>query len=136
MDLKKSLHISNAGMKAQAKRLRVLSENLANASSLPTKKGEEPYRRKMVTFKNELDRELGAPKVKVEKIVEDKSDFIKKLDPTHPAADADGYVLAPNVNPIIEMMDIQEAQRSYEANLSALENSRQMMRQTISIIGQ
>ena len=134
-EFKSAIAIAGSGMKAQAPRLRVISENLANADSLPTKKGAEPYRRKTITFKNALDRELGADKVKVDKIAEDTSEFLKKLDPGHPAADEDGYVLTPNVNPIIEMMDMREAQRSYEANLSTLNTTKTMMRQTLSIIG-
>jgi len=133
-DLKQAFRISNAGMKAQAQRLRVVSENLANADSLPTGPNDTPYRRKIVTFKNELDRKMGVTTLKVDKVLEDKADFVPKLDPGHPAADEDGFVLAPNVNPIIEMMDMQEAQRSYEANLTVLDNTRNMLRQTIGIL--
>ena len=134
-ELTKALRIANSGMKAQTKRLRVISENVANADTLPTNPSEEPYRRKMVTFKNVMDKELGADKVEVKKVIEDKSEFEKKLDPNHPAADKDGYVQVPNVNSLIEMMDMREAQRSYEANLQVLDNTRSMMRQTIQLIG-
>lgn len=133
-DLSNAVKIANSGMKAQSKRMRVISENLANADSLPSKAGEDPYRRKVVTFKNEFDRALGANRVQVDKIINDESDFVAKLDPSHPAADADGYVMTPNVNPIVEMMDMREAQRSYEANLQSLETARDMMRSALSIL--
>lgn len=135
MELGKALKISNAGMKAQSMRLRVISENIANSDSLPTQPGQDPYQRKVVTFDNDFDRELGAAMVRVDKVVKDQTEFQKRLDPGHPAADADGYVAAPNVNALVEMMDMREAQRSYEANLKTLENTRSMMRQTIQLIG-
>ena len=119
-DLLKTLQISAAGMKAQGTRLRVVSENLANADSLPTQPGELPYRRKVVTFKNELNRAINATTVSVDRIQPDLSDFTRRYDPSHPAADKDGYVLAPNVNSLVEMMDMREAERSYEANLNVI----------------
>ena len=133
-ELLSSLRISAAGMKAQGTRLRVISENIANANSLPTDPGGEPYQRKLVTFKNRLDRELGMETVSVKKIMPDRSEFARRFDPAHPAADADGYVLAPNVNVLIEMMDMREAQRSYEANLTALRSSRRMMQGAIRLL--
>lgn len=133
-ELMSSLRISAAGMKAQGTRLRVISENIANANSLPTDPGGEPYQRKLVTFKNRLDRELGLEMVSVKRVMPDRSEFARRFDPAHPAADADGYVLTPNVNVLIEMMDMREAQRSYEANLSALRSSRSMMQATIRLL--
>ncbi len=133
-DLLKTLRISSAGMKAQGTRLRVISENIANAGSLPQKPGEKPYQRKVVTFKSVLDRKVGLDTVRVDKIGPDKSDFTKIYSPNHPAADADGYVLKPNVNTLIEMMDMREAQRSYEANLSVIKSSKAMLRNTIDLI--
>lgn len=133
-DLFKTLRISSAGMRAQGTRLRVISENLANAGSLPRAPGDMPYRRKVVTFKNELDRSIGLKTVRVGKIVPDKSDFTKRFDPNHPAADADGYLLVPNVNPLIEMMDMREAQRSYDANLNVIKNTKNMLKNTIEIL--
>ncbi len=133
-DLLKTLRISAAGMKAQGTRLRVISENIANADSLPTQPGELPYRRKVVTFKNQLDRTIGLKTVEVDKIRSDMGDFDKRFDPNHPAADADGYVLVPNVNRLIEMMDMREAQRSYEANLSVIKSSKSMLKNTIDIL--
>ncbi len=134
MDLIKTLKISAAGMQAQGTRLRVISENIANANSLPDRPGGEPYRRKIVTFKNVLDRTISAHRVKVDKILTDKSDFVKKFDPNHPAADADGYVEVPNVKPLVEMMDMREAQRSYEANLNVIQISKTMLMRTIDML--
>lgn len=133
-DLVKAMSISAAGMKAQGTRLRVISENVANADSLPQDPSRLPYRRKVVTFKNELDRSTGIDTVRVDKIMTDKSDFKKKFDPNHPAADENGYVLTPNVNTLVEMMDMREAQRSYEANLSVIKASKSMLRSTIDIL--
>jgi len=134
VDIIKAMKISAAGMKAQGTRLRTIAENLANADSLPKAPGEEPYRRKVVTFKNELDRNLGAELVKVDRITSVKTDFKKRFDPTHPAADKNGYVDIPNVNSLVEMMDMREAQRSYEANLSVIEVSKGMLQGTIGLL--
>ena len=136
MDLIKSIKISTAGMRVQGTRLRVISENIANADSLPDGAGDLPYRRKQVSFKNVLDRSLDAKRVKIDKIQIDKTDFDKKFDPQHPAADKDGYVLVPNVNPLVEMMDMREAQRSYEANLSIIQVSKSMLTRTIDMLRQ
>ena len=136
MDLIKSIKISTAGMRVQGTRLRVISENIANADSLPDGAGDLPYRRKQVSFKNVLDRSLDAKRVKIDKIQVDKTDFDKKFDPQHPAADKDGYVLVPNVNPLVEMMDMREAQRSYEANLSIIQVSKSMLTRTIDMLRQ
>ena len=133
-DLLKTMRISSAGMKAQGTRLRVISENIANADSLPEKPGGTPYRRKIVNFKNELDRSLGLDTVKVDRIRPDRSEFEKKYNPGHPAADDSGYVLTPNVNTLVEMMDMREAQRSYEANLSVIKASKGMLQGTIDIL--
>jgi flagellar basal-body rod protein FlgC len=134
MDLLKALKVSAAGMKAQGVRLRVIAENIANTDSLATEPGAQPYRRKVVTFKNMLDRASGSRQVTINKIAVDGSDFKKKYDPTHPSADTDGYVLMPNVNTMVEMMDMREAQRSYSANLSVIEASKSMLMRTIDIL--
>jgi flagellar basal-body rod protein FlgC len=126
--------ISAAGMRAQEQRIRVISENLANASSLARNPAGEPYRRKVVTFTNVLDRELGVETVRVRKIDRDSSEFPLKFDPGHPAANADGYVSLPNVNGLIEMMDMREAQRSYEANLKVIEAARDMLMRTLEVL--
>jgi flagellar basal-body rod protein FlgC len=133
-DLMASTKISTSGMKAQATRLRVVSENIANADSVGTNPGEAPYRRKTLSFKSELNREVGANMVRVNKIAADKSDFEKRYDPAHPAAGTDGYVQLPNVNPLVEMMDMREAQRGYEANLNAMQISRQMISKTVDML--
>ena len=133
-DLISSLKISAAGMKVQGTRLRVISENLANADSLPSEPGKSPYRRKNILFQNILNRELGLNLVKVKKIGVDKSEFNRRFDPSHPAADEKGYVQTPNVKTLIEVMDMREAQRSYEANLTAIRSARSMMKRTIDLL--
>lgn len=134
MDLYKSMAVSAAGMKAQGTRLKVIAENLANANTTAETPGDLPYRRKVVTFQNALDRQMGVDTVRVAKIDVDKKDFERRYDPTHPSADADGYVLMPNVNTVIEAMDMREAQRTYEANLNAIDSARQMLSRTIDIL--
>lgn len=133
-DLFTTFRISASGMKVQGTRLRVISENIANADSLPTEPGKQPYRRKEVTFKNAFDRAAGTDLVEVHRIRPDHSEFGKRFDPGHPAADKDGYVLTPNVNTLIEVMDMREAQRSYEANLSVIRSTKTMMQRTIDIL--
>jgi flagellar basal-body rod protein FlgC len=133
-DLNKSTLIAVSGMKAQSERMRVVSENIANADSMPTAPDQTPYRRKTITFRNVLDKASGADMVKVNKIDLDRSEFSKKYDPKHPAADSAGYVLAPNVNPLIELMDMREAQRSYEANLNVISVSHSMLQQTVNML--
>ncbi|MBP2229324.1 flagellar basal-body rod protein FlgC [Azospirillum agricola] len=134
MDLYQSMAVSASGMKAQGTRLKVISENLANANTTAETPGDLPYRRKVVTFQNVLDRTMDVEKVRVGKIDVDKGDFQRRYDPSHPSADADGYVLLPNVSSVIEAMDMREAQRSYEANLSAIDTARQMLTRTIEIL--
>lgn len=134
VDLVNSLHIAASGMKAQGDRLRVVSQNIANADSLPTKPGEMPYRRKTISFREHLDRETGIDKVQVYKYGYDNRDFQKKYDPGHPAADSEGYVLVPNVNTILEMVDMKEAQRGYEANMNVIEVSKNMIQRTVDMM--
>jgi flagellar basal-body rod protein FlgC len=133
-DLLKTMAISAAGMKVQGARLRVISENIANADSLAQSPNGTPYRRKVIIFKNELDRRIGLNTVNVDKVRPDMSSFGKKFDPSHPASDADGYVLTPNVKSIVEMMDMREAHRSYEANVTAIRSSKSMLEATIEIL--
>ena len=134
MDLFKTLRISAAGLKAEGERMRVVAENIANADTISDKPGGDPYRRKLVTFKNALDRVLGTNLVKTNGIVADKTDFERKYDPGNPAADTNGFVLTSNVKPLVEMMDLRQAQRSYEANLSVVDASRTMLLRTIDVL--
>ncbi|MFD2262368.1 flagellar basal body rod protein FlgC [Lacibacterium aquatile] len=136
MDLKDTMMVSGAGMRAQGQRLKVIAENIANSDSTSQTPGGEPYRRKVVTFKNQLDRQMGADMVRVNKINTDNSDFQLKYDPTHPAANAEGYVMRPNVNSIIEVADMREAQRAYEANLNMIEVTKSMLGRTIGLLRQ
>ena len=133
-DIIKTMRISSAGMRVQGERLRVISQNIANADALPQDANGKPYRRQVVTFKNELDKSLGLKTVRVNKVQPDKSDFGKRYEPSHPAADPDGYVQTPNVNTLIEMTDMREAQRSYEANLNAIKTSKAMLNLTIDVL--
>ncbi len=134
MQLSDTLKIAAAGMKAQGDRLRVVAENIANADSTGMTPGAEPYRRKLIMFQNVLDKELGIESVKVVKRTYDMSDFEKKFDPNHPAADAQGYVLYPNINTIVEMMDMREARRGYEANMNIVEMSKSMLTRTLDLL--
>jgi len=108
-DFNASMFIAGSGMRAQGMRLRVISENIANADSTASTPGGDPYRRKVITFKNKMDEALGADVVQVKQIGEDNSDFDLKFDPAHPAANEDGYVLLPNVSTLVESMDMREA---------------------------
>ena len=134
MDLSKLLRISAASMDAQGTRMRAITENMANADATPTKPGEEPYRRKMVMFRSVLDRQLGMQTIRADRVVNDRSDAKLRFDPTHPAADEKGYVKMPNVNSFIEVMDMRQAQRSYEANLGVIEITKSMIARTIDIL--
>ena len=134
MDLVNAMTLAAKGMKAQGARMKVISENMANADTTGKAKGEDPYRRQIVTFKNEMNRADNMKEVSVDKVTYDTTDFLTKYDPSHPAADDRGYVKTPNVNPLLEMMDMREAQRSYEANLGVIEMSRSMLMKTIDLL--
>jgi flagellar basal-body rod protein FlgC len=129
-----TLFISASGMKSQGTRMRILAENAANANSIGKTPDDDPYRRKVISFKNVMNDELGVPQVTVDEIERDQSDFGRKFRPGHPAADAEGYIKTPNVKPLVEMADMKEAQRSYEANLKAIEASRQMVQGVLSLL--
>jgi flagellar basal-body rod protein FlgC len=133
-DLVKSMNVSASGMKVQGTRLRVISENVANAGSTALTPGGEPYRRKLVTFENVFNRQLGAEVVRVRDITRDTSDFQQRYEPGHPAADANGYVKTSNVNTLVEITDMREAERSYEANMRVLRASRGMLERTIDLL--
>ncbi|AIF81546.1 flagellar basal body rod flgC [endosymbiont of Acanthamoeba sp. UWC8] len=122
--LSSAVAISVAGMRAQNERLKIITQNIANSEVTGANPNEDPYRRKQIIFKNVYDDNLKAVTVKVDRITPDKSDFILKYEPNHPAADANGYVKYPNINNVIESVDAKEAQRTFEANLSAMEIAR------------
>lgn len=134
MDLNNALQIAASGLRAQGQRLRVIAENIANADSVAKSPGGDPYRRKLITFKDQLDKASGADIVALNKIETDQTDFRVKYDPGHPSADDKGYVRFPNVNTLIEMADMREAERSYEANLKTIEATRGMMLKTIDLL--
>jgi flagellar basal-body rod protein FlgC len=134
MDFIKSIAIAATGMRAQSGRMRIISENIANADSTATTRGGNPYRRRIVTFRAELDRELGANVVHLGRISNDGSDFHIKHEPDNPMADAKGDVKYPNVNSLIEMTDLRDAQRSYEANLNVITATRRMLQRTLDIL--
>ncbi len=134
MDLDASLGVSASGLRAQSLRMRVIAENLANQDSVSDTAGGDPYRRKVVSFQAAVDRASGATGVKVKAIQGDQSDFTKVYQPGHPAADAQGYVLKPNVNGLIESADMKAAQRSYEANLNAIEAAKSLTMRTIDLL--
>jgi flagellar basal-body rod protein FlgC len=134
MDFFKTLSIATSGLKAQAGRMRIIAENIANADSLPRTQGEQPYRRKIATFHNSFDRELDANVLEIDRVKRDSSPYERRYEPGHPAADATGYVNAPNINSLVETMDLREAQRSYEANLNVVSATRRMLQRTLDIL--
>jgi len=134
VDFIKSMAIAASGLRAQAGRIRVISENIANADSTPTKPGADPYRRKVVTFTSEMNRALEARTVGLGKVDTDKSDFRLKYEPGHPAADANGNVKYPNVNSLVELTDLRDAQQSYQSDLNVITATRRMLQRTIDIL--
>src|SRR6476660_9757629 len=134
MDFLRSLAIAASGLKAQAGRIRVISENIANADSTALKPGGDPYRRKVPTFDHKFERELDAQTVSLGRVSRDKKAFEVRHEPGHPAADGAGDVKYPNVNPLVEQMDMREAQRSYEANLNVISSTRRMLAKTLDIL--
>jgi flagellar basal-body rod protein FlgC len=134
MDFVKSIAVAASGLRAQSGRMRVIAENVANADSTGDKPGADPYRRKVTTFQRRLDRELDANMVALGRVRPDASAFRTRHEPGHPAADADGQVKTPNVNSLVETMDMREAQRSYEANLNIVTATRRMISRTLEIL--
>jgi flagellar basal-body rod protein FlgC len=134
MDFMRSLAIAASGLKAQAGRIRIISENIANADSASSKPGADPYRRKIPTFQGKLDRELEAQTVGLGRVTKDQAPFRIRYEPGHPGADAAGNVKLPNVNSLVEQMDMREAQRSYEANLNVIGATRRMLARTLEIL--
>lgn len=134
MDITKALAISAHGMDVQTTRLRVIAENLANQNTTGSTPGADPYRRKVVEFNDRMDRTLGVETVRVRQIEPVPGKFPLRYDPSHPAANAQGYVKIPNVNSFVEVMDMREAQRSYSANLNVMEATRAMLTRTIAML--
>ena len=134
MDFIKSLQIAASGLHAQIGRMRIITENIANADSTATTAGGDPYRRKIVTFSSVLDRTLGAQVVKLGRVQPDNSDFRIKHEPGNPAADANGNVKYPNVNSLVELTDLRDAQQSYQSDLNVITATRRMLQRTIDIL--
>ena len=134
MDFSKSMAVAASGMRAQTDRMKIIAENIANASSTAAVKGGDPYRRKIATIAPDFDRELNATLVQAGKPLTDKSDFKSQYDPGNPMADAQGYVKLPNVDSLVEVMDMREAQRSYEADLSVMDATKQMLAKTVDLL--
>jgi len=133
-DLNKAMQIAASGMLAQNVRVRIISQNIANVDSLATNPNELPYQRQTVSFRNVFDRELGTNKVAVHDFGVDNSEFSRRFEPGHPAADDTGYVLLPNVKAMIEMVDLRAAQRSYQANLRVVDVARTMVSRTLELL--
>jgi flagellar basal-body rod protein FlgC len=134
MDFSTSLIVAASGMRAQSDRMRTIAENIANANSTSPVPGGDPYRRKIATMKSDFDRELNATLVTSEKPVADSSEFRLQYDPGNPNADTKGYVKLPNVNALVEIMDMREAQRSYEADLSVMDATKAMLTRTVDLL--
>jgi flagellar basal-body rod protein FlgC len=134
MDFNTSMSVAASGLQAQADRMKVIAENIANANSTASTPGGDPYRRKIPTQNVTFDRELGANLVTAGKPLQDQSDFRTQYDPGNPNADKQGYVKLPNVDPLIEIMDMKEAQRSYEADLTVMDTTKQMLSRTVDLL--
>jgi flagellar basal-body rod protein FlgC len=134
MDFLKTISIAATGLKAQSGRMRVIAENIANANSTAQAPNADPYRRRIATFRATFDRELQAQVVELGRIQTDRSDFITKHEPGHPAADERGHVKYPNVNSLTESVDMREAQRSYEANINVISATRRMIVRTLDLL--
>jgi flagellar basal-body rod protein FlgC len=134
MDFLKSIAVAASGLRAQAGRMRIIAENIANAESTATAQGGDPYRRKIPTFRSEIDRTLETRVVALGRVRTDPSAFRIKHEPGHPMADANGNVKYPNVNHLVELTDMREAQRSYEANVNVIGASRRMIQRTLEIL--
>ena len=132
--LQASMTIASSGLSVNSARMRVTSENIANAQSTGTAPGADPYRRKTITFESALDDATGADTVRVADVGTDNAPFIVERDPGNPAADTQGFVKLPNVNLIMEMADMREANSAYEANLQVVKESRDLISMTIDLL--
>ncbi|WP_374512767.1 flagellar basal body rod protein FlgC [Brevundimonas sp.] len=127
-----AMAVAASALKAQQSRMRVIAENIANAQSTAQVAGGEPYRRQIPVFQaREID---GVTGVTLAEVRPDQGDFRSEYDPSHPAANAEGYVLRPNVDTLVEAMDMREAQRAYEANLNVIETARSMEMRTLDLL--
>ncbi len=134
MDFSKSMSVAASGLRAQTERMKIIAENIANANSTATTKGGDPYRRQIPTISSSFDREVEANLVKSGNPLPDKSDFKTQYDPGNPNSDKQGYVKLPNVDSLVEIMDMREAQRSYEADLTVMDSTKQMMAKTVDLL--
>jgi len=134
MDLATSMLVAASGMRAQSARMRTIAENIANANSTASSASADPYRRKIATISSAFDRDLNATLVQAGRPAPDMSDFRTEYDPGNPAANKQGYVKLPNVNSLVEIMDMREAQTSYEANVNVLDASKTMLSRTIDLL--
>ena len=134
MDFLKTISVAASGLKAQSGRMRVIAENIANADSTADKPGADPYRRKVPSFNRRFDKDLEASVVEVGRVQTDRTAFRTRFDPGHPAADQKGEVKLPNVNSLVETIDMREAQRSYEASLNLISATRRMISRTLEIL--
>jgi flagellar basal-body rod protein FlgC len=134
MDLMTSMAVAASGMRAQSDRMKTIAENIANANSQAGTPGADPYRRKIATMKSTFDRELNATIVEPGQPVVDTSAFRAQYDPGNPMADKQGYVKLPNVDSLVEIIDMREAQRSYEADLTVMDASKTMLSRTVDLL--
>lgn len=134
MELFKSMMVAASGMRVQSNRMRTVAENMANANSTALGPGAEPYRRQIPTFESFLDKETGLNLVRTGDAYMDQSPFGMKYNPNHPAADENGYIQTPNVNVLVEMVDMRDAQKNFEANLKVIESSRNMLLRTVDLL--
>jgi flagellar basal-body rod protein FlgC len=134
MDFTTTMAVAASGLRAQSERMKTIAENIANANSAATTPDGDPYRRQIPSVTTKFDRELGANMVSSGKPIADQSEFRSQYDPGNPVADAKGYVKLPNVNNLVEIMDMREAQRSYEADLSVMEATKTMLSRTVDLL--
>jgi flagellar basal-body rod protein FlgC len=127
------LAVASSALRAQQARMRVIAENIANADSTAKSPGADPYRRQMPVFEP-VDVDGGAHGVKLSRVMPDQTDFKLEYAPGHPSADKNGYIKLPNVDPLIEALDMREAQRAYQANLNVIEAARSMQSHILDLL--
>jgi flagellar basal-body rod protein FlgC len=132
--LSAAFRIAASGLEAQSTRMRVVAENIANADSTAATPGGDPFRRKIVSFETTLDRASDARLVKIRRVAEDERPFRVEYDPAHPAADDKGVVKLPNVDQLVELADMREANRSYQASLQIFRQARELHAMTIDLL--